>query len=232
MDSGKSISYAFEDENWLSKLGVGALISLVPILNFAWLGYLVDIMRNVSDGQAEPLPGWDELGEKFTKGLYISIAGLIYSLPGLLFLCLPFGFILIPLFSEYQDLQQALTIGASLASIAMFCCIGFYFLLFSFIFPAVNLNFARQGTFQACFRLREIIGLITTHTGDYLIAWLVAIVAGLAITVLLGIIGLILGWIPCLGQILLWAVGAIAGAYTGAVYAHLFGQIGTVTPAA
>ena len=48
MDIGKVFSYQFEDRQWITKLGLGALISLVPILNVAITGYMVGIIRNVA----------------------------------------------------------------------------------------------------------------------------------------------------------------------------------------
>ena len=35
----QNLVYMFKDANWLSKILVGALVSLVPILNFAAYGY-------------------------------------------------------------------------------------------------------------------------------------------------------------------------------------------------
>ena len=69
MDIGKSFSFAFEDKQWLSKLGLGAVIAMVPILNFAWSGYMVEIIRNVMKNVQEPLPNWDDIGKKFSEGL-------------------------------------------------------------------------------------------------------------------------------------------------------------------
>ena len=226
MDIGKSLQYTFEDERWLSKLGIGALITLVPILNLAWVGYYIDIMKNVMDDKALPLPEWDEFAEKFMKGLLISVAGFLYALPGLLFLCLPLGLMFIPVIMQESDAQGALVAVTSIAGVTMFCCIGFYFLLFSFFFPAVQIRFARQGTFQSCFQLREIFQLISGHFSDYMVAWLISLAAGLIVGIVIGVVGVVLGWIPCLGQLLLWAASAIAGAWTGAVYAHIFGQCG------
>ncbi|MGB7095956.1 MAG: hypothetical protein WBD62_15035, partial [Anaerolineales bacterium] len=62
MDIGKSFSYPFEDDEWLTKLFLGAIVSAVPILNFAWTGYTVDIMRNVIDGVSMPMPAWSDFG--------------------------------------------------------------------------------------------------------------------------------------------------------------------------
>ena len=87
MDIGKSLTFVTEDEKWLEKLGIGALITAVPILNFAWSGFMVDLMRNVAAGEPKPLPDWSDLGDKFVKGLIITLAGLIYALPALLVGC-------------------------------------------------------------------------------------------------------------------------------------------------
>ena len=91
MDIQKSFSYPFEDSQGLPKLGLGALISLVPILGLAWSGYMVGIIRNVMAGSNEPLPTWDDIGRKFTDGLILFAAGLIYALPLLLLGATAFG---------------------------------------------------------------------------------------------------------------------------------------------
>jgi len=80
MDIGKSFSYPFEDKQWVSKMGLGAVISLVPILNFAMTGYMIQIVRNLMDCALEPLPNWDDLGKKFMDGVMLVLAGLVYGL--------------------------------------------------------------------------------------------------------------------------------------------------------
>jgi hypothetical protein len=125
-----------------------------------------------------------------------------------------------------QGISQGLTAGTAALLITAGCCIVLYLLLISFFFPAVFINYSRQGTFAACFQFNEIIRLITTHLSDYAIAWVIASGAGLLVGLLVGAAGALLIWIPCLGQIAMWVLGAIAGAYVGAVFAHLFGQVG------
>ena len=109
MDIGKSFSYPFEDDEWLTKLFLGAIISIVPILNFAWTGYTVDIVRNVMDGVERPMPDWSEFGDKFVKGFLIWAAGFIYTLPALLIACLPLGFLIIPASMESSNVTETLT---------------------------------------------------------------------------------------------------------------------------
>ncbi len=226
MDIGKSLAYAFEDDRWLNKLGIGALVSLVPILNFAWVGYYIDIMRNVLDGQTAPLPEWHDLGKNFKDGLLVTIAAFLYTLPGLLFLILPIGIMVIPALIQDSDIQGGIAAVTTLTGLVLICCVGLYFLLFSFVFPAVQLRFAQIGTFRSCFDFREVIKMISTQIGDYLVCWLTTLAAGLVIGVVLMMVSLFVGWIPCLGQIIVWVFSLIAGVWASTVYAHIFGQFG------
>jgi hypothetical protein len=108
----------------------------------------------------------------------------------------------------------------------LICCIGLYFLVFSFVFPAAQLRYSRYGTFQSLFQLGEVYRLISANTGDYLVAWIIALGAGFVVSIAVSAVGAILGWIPCIGQIVTWAIAALAGVWAGAVTAHLLGQVG------
>jgi MFS family permease len=231
MDIGKAITFVSEDEKWLEKLGIGALVAAVPILNFAWSGFMVDVMRNVAAGEAKPLPDWSDLGDKFMRGLAITVAGLIYALPAILVGCMLSGLAFMPLIAISgegdQGLNQGLALGSTGLLIAISCCIGLYGLAISFVFPAVFINYSRKGTFGACFEFSEIMRLVSANLGEYVTAWVVVIAFGFVVGLVIGVIGMLVGWIPCVGWIILWAISAVAGAYIGAVYAHMFGQVGT-----
>src|SRR5210317_1391292 len=81
MDYGKSFTFVFEDEKWISKFAVGVIISLVPIVNFAGYGYMVQLLKNVRDGEENPLPEWDDFGKFFVDGLKFLAGYLIYFIP-------------------------------------------------------------------------------------------------------------------------------------------------------
>jgi hypothetical protein len=225
MDIGKSFSYPFEDESWLSKLLIGALVSAVPIINFAWLGYIADLIRNVMGGASRPLPEWGDFGDKFLKGLFLWLAGVIYSIPALIFACIPFGFILLTAPSEGSEIQDALAAALTGIGLILTCIIILYALALSFYFPAVFINFARKETFGSCFEFGEITKIVSTNTSKYLTAWLVSIVAGIMVGIVLGIVSTIIGLIPCIGWIVGWLIGAIGGVYIFTIFAHLFGQV-------
>jgi hypothetical protein len=229
MDIGKSFSYPFEDENWLSKLLIGALVSAIPILNFAWIGYTADLIRNVMGGAVRPLPDWSDFGDKFVKGLLLTLAGLIYSLPALIVTCIVGIAFVIPA-SQGNDMQDALGAVFSGIGILLSCLIFLYAIVLSFYIPAVYINFARKGTFASCFAFGEIMRIVTANTSKYLTAWLISVVAGIVVGFILGLVGSVLGIIPCIGWLVAWVVGAIGGVYIFTIFAHLFGQVAAQQP--
>jgi hypothetical protein len=227
MDIGKSLTFIADDEKWYSKLLLGALISVVPILNFAWVGYLTDLMHNVSQNLELPLPNWDDLGEKFITGLKISAAAMIYSLPILLLGIIPLSAIFISNLNTGQDAGDALVGVVGGAGMLAICCVSLYGLLLSFVFPAVHLYFARHGTFQSCFHVKEISQLIALNSANYLVAWLISILAGVVLGTISGILSVVIGIIPCIGWIIAIVIPAFVTVWVSVIYAHLFGQIGT-----
>jgi hypothetical protein len=229
MDVGKSVGYVFEDQKWTNKLLIGMLVSIVPIVNFALLGWVVDIMRNVSQRQVTPLPEWDNFGDKFVKGAILFVAGLIYSLPMLLITC-PVVFLPFMRGDLSQSGQQAATSMFVGTTLLLTCAIAIYGLLLSFLFPAIYLNFARKGTFAACFQFGEIWRIMSKNLGDYIVSWLIIIVIGIAVSFVIGIVGGVLAFIPCCGWILAWILFGVATVWILAVFAHLFGQIGAEPP--
>jgi hypothetical protein len=227
MDIGKSFSYPFEDEEWFTKFLLGAVVSAVPILNFAWTGYTVDILKNVIDGVSKPLPEWSDFGDKFVKGFLIWVAGLIYSLPAIIIACLPLGLWIIPVTAESSNTSTADTLAAVFTGVGIIfvCLLILYLLAFSFYFPAAYINFARKGTFGSCFEIGEIIKIVSQNTNKYLTAWLVSIVGAILVGIVLSILGSIMAFIFCIGWIITWVVSALASVYLFAIFSHLFGQV-------
>jgi hypothetical protein len=230
IDVEKSFSFPFEDKEWLSKLGLGALISIVPILNFAWSGYLVEIIRNVMNHEPEPLPAWDDIDQKFKEGLILFGASLIYVSPILIALCLPLG---ISAFSglysgnsNMQDLGRIMTETGSVLFFCLLCVLLLYGLVLSILYPAILIMFSREGTFASCFMLREAFEIISKNAAPFFTAWGLSLAASLGVGLIAGFVNLVVGWIPCIG----WMVGLVLGfasvVYSNAVYAHLFGQVG------
>ncbi len=229
MNVGKSIGYVFEDKQWTSKLLIGMLVSLVPIVNFALFGWLIDIMRNVSQRVAEPLPDWSNFGDKFVKGAILFVASLIYSLPMLLLMC-PLFFLPFTRGDFSHESQQTFANLFVGSTVALSCVLALYGLLLSFLLPAICLNFARKGTFGACFEFGEIWRIMSRNLGDYIVAWLIIIVVSIGVSFVISIVAGVLAFIPCCGWILAWVLLGMTGVYITAVFGHLFGQIGVEPP--
>lgn len=205
MNFGKSFTYMFEDDNWVSKYLIGIVISIVPILNFAWAGYGVGIMRNMARGMEKPLPSWDNLGEKFKDGLVIMVVNFIYALPAIIVISIG---AIASAAAGGKGASSALVILAS-------CCGGIYLLAFSFLQPALLIHYARTNSFGALFQVGEVIKLATANIGEYLMAWVTGLIAG----AILGIVAPVL--------VLLCVIPFFIGiAWVTSVTYYAYGQVG------
>jgi hypothetical protein len=225
MDAGKSIGYVFEDQKWTNKLLIGMLVSIVPIVNFALLGWVIDLMRNVARRQPFPMPDWDTFGDKFIKGAILVVTGLIYALP-VLSIFFPLMFLPFIRGDFGHDGRLAFTSMFIGTTLLFMCLLALYGLLLSFLMPAVFLNFARKGTFGACFEFGEIWRIMSHNLSDYIVAWLISIVIGIGVSFVMGLAAGMLAFIPCFGWILAPVLLGMSGVYTLAVFGHLFGQLG------
>ena len=230
MDIGKSFTFPFEDKQWITKLGLGGLITFIPILNFAWTGYTVELIRNVMNDAPEPLPNWDDFGKKLTDGLILALASLIYALPIIAVFCLPMGFMIVPaLLSGNSDMQGIADAAMGLGSAVFFCllCVfAIYALALSVVYPAILVLYAREGNFAACFKFRDILDLIQKNSSPFFTAWAVNLGASFGISLVVGIAQSILSIIPCIGWIAAFVLSFGVIVYITSVSSHLFGQFG------
>ncbi len=232
MNIETSFRFPFEDKQWVSKLGLGALITMVPILNFAWSGYLVEIIRNVMNNVTEPLPTWDDLDKKFSDGLILFGAGLVYTSPILILLCLPLSITAFSgLFSgnsNMEDVARAIAGAGGVLFYGLVCVFILYAIVLSVIYPAILVMFSREGTFASCFKLREAFDLISKNAGPYFTAWGLSLIGSFGVGLAIGMLNLLVGWIPCIGWIISLVLSLGSGVYIAVVYAHLFGQFGAI----
>jgi len=187
MDIGASFSYMFQDENWLKKILIGGVVGFIPILNFAALGYVIQVIRNVRDGQALPLPEWDRFGQYFVDGLWLFLILLVWFIPLILVACLQgIGAAIV---GENQDAAQAYGI----VSACFGCLIALWALIVAAVSPAIMVRYAEVGQFMAGFQFSEILGVISANVGAYIIAVLLTWVAGLiaSLGVILCVVGVI-----------------------------------------
>jgi len=205
MNFGQAFTFVFEDPDWVKKVLIPALVTLIPIVGvFVLMGWMMDITRRVIQKNPRPLPELDfgrQLGEGF-KGFVVA---LVYSLP-MIIMIIP-----IAVASSMMDSMDPDTYPMVIGIVSV-CCGGltvFYGLFMAYAIPAALGNLAARGNLGAAFRFSEVFGLLRAAPGAYLMVLLGVIVAGF-------ISGA--GTIACV-------IGAFATmAYGQAVLGHLYGQ--------
>jgi len=188
MDIGSSFSYMFQDENWIKKILIGGVVGFIPIVNFAAIGYMIQIIRNVRAGQALPLPEWDEFGKYFVDGLWIFLIFLVWAIPIILVACLQ-GVGTAVLAEANEDAASAFGI----ISVCFSCLMVLWGLVIAAVSPAILVRYTEVGEFMAGFQFSEILGIIRANVGNYIIVILLIWVAGIIASfgVILCLIGVI-----------------------------------------
>ena len=226
MDVAKAFNYVFEDERWMGKLGLGALISLLAFLilpAFLLYGYAIGITRNVMNDEKRPLSEWEDLGTLFKDGLAMFLAGIVYTLPFWLLVCIAFAATIgFGGLGEATQISEDAVAAGILATYGLVGCLILIFALaFFFISPAIAIQYVREGDLAACFRFGEVLAIVRDNFADILIAGLTPFAASFVMSIVFGVLSII----PCLGWIASILLSVAAGPYLTAVTGHLYGQI-------
>ena len=174
MDYGKAFAFVFEDKNWPTKLLIGGIVSLIPIVNFVAIGYGLKVLKNVAEGVERPLPEWTDFGDYFLQGLVSSLGGLVWAIPAIL-LSMAIGFI--NAVTGYEGDFQGAVAPVWLCVTSLSCLSGLYGLFLGIVTPAAMTQYADSGDFGALFRVGQIFKYITSNLGPYVIALLLGLVA-------------------------------------------------------
>lgn len=219
MDIGKSITFVFEDKRWIEKLLIGGLIVLgtvvlswtiiFAILGAALLyGYMVEIIRNVRRGDSEPLPEWNEWGQKIVLGIKLMVAYFIWALP-LLIVWVPL--ILFGILAGVSE-SDAITGFFAVVLLCFACLSAIYAILFIVLMPSITIQLAERGEISDTLKFGEVFNFTKVNLGNIIIVVLVLVV----VQFVANFIG-----------ILLCGIGLLfTSVYAYMVQGHLYGQIG------
>lgn len=225
MDVGQAFAFINEDEEWLKKVGIGAIVGAIPIVNFAVFGYQAEVARNVVAGEERPLPEWQDFGKYFVNGLRIVGAMFVYLLPVILLtLCASLSMFFIveptgqPTSGSTPPPPEIFVIFG-----LMFACIMPYTIFINIIWPLFTIQNVREEKFRANFRFSEMWRLIRRQPGNYIL--IVVLYFGLYMGVsFLLFPAIILLFIPCLGWIAYLLLSGAAMMLVMLVIGHLQGQ--------
>jgi hypothetical protein len=208
---GKIFSAIFEDPQWVSKLAITAVITLVSgalsvvligIAGFAVLaGYQVAIMNNVRAGVQFPLPKWDDISEYFSTGWQVLVAGLVYGLPVLFFGCIISGI------AAVGGDSDAVALFAGSLSCLLIPVMLLYFVVIGPMFTLGMGRFADDPRMSVFFQFGELFGLVRQN-----MSLVMNFIIGLLIV---GVIMGALGSIPCIGWIAAAGLGVPVQAILG-----------------
>ena len=218
MEIGKAFTFVTDDESWISKIGIGAVVAFFSILiipAFFLGGYQLKTMRNVMNGEEYPLPKWENWGRLFMDGLFVVVAAFVYTLPIWLLACI--GIVLSFLVGDSS------AGGAVNVVFWIFggCFIIFFVIAMAFILPAIYIQYVRTDDFGALFRFGEVIGIARENLVDILITLLVTLAAWFVLSLITTILSITI-------------CGGIIATYAGTVWisvamGHLYGQIAAKT---
>ncbi len=205
MDFAKPFTFVFEDQKWLEKIALVAIVSLIPIVGvLVLLGWGLEITRRVIRDEHPLLPELD-FGKHLGDGFKGFVIGLVYAVPMIVLAILStvFG---IALDNTYSDFASAILV---LLMVCVVLLIALYGLALNLLAPAAYARFAATGEMSAAFQFGEVWRTVTGNLGGYVIVLLATILCGF-------IAGL--GSIACVVGVIFTYTYAAAALY------HFYGQ--------
>lgn len=173
MELLRAFTFVFQDRRWLIKLVETALfvaLCPVPVIGLlclcALLGYLAEIIHNVSRDYPRPLPEWDHIGEDISKGAHVLMAMALFHLP----LPLIVGLLYVARETLAVSLFGSFTFAGILATITPLLLI---YVLFAWTLLAIGLvNYAESWDAGAFYQISRLLRSLGNH-GVLTLQWLV-----------------------------------------------------------
>lgn len=212
MNIEKAIKFVFEDKEWVMKLIIGTVASILSFFilpAFIVVGYGIQIARNVAAGIEEPLPAWQDWGAFLRDGFWVSLASFLYGLPAILLIGI--GGVTFGLGAATE--REGLTAAGGGLFVLLLCIAMLYLIALIAVVPAIYIQYIKHGDFASLMRFGEVLALTRANLGDIVLTVLVV----LGISLVIGVVAAV----PILG----WVIALASGAYTLMISSHLYGQI-------
>jgi hypothetical protein len=219
LDLGRGFRFVFDDPEWVKKILIGGLFSLLGALLigiFFVAGYAIRLIRAVAAGEREPLPEWDDLGGIFgdgakAVGVYLAHLVAIAILPGMMFVVIMLatgGIAALGSSSRGSSALGAVIGLLGLTAWALMILLGFCLAVY---LPSAFARLALTGRFGAAFEVGENLAFIRRNVLNYLLALLLYFVGSFLAQfgILLCCVGIFPAtfWAMCLAA---WGLGEAA----------------------
>lgn len=210
----EAINYPRNSDDAVKTILIGGVLTLfsfllVPV--FLVLGYYGRVLRGAEADREEP-PAFDEWGDMFVDGLKLFVINFVYLLIPSIVFAVSVGGIVVAAFTG-SDAAVASALGGAFLGFAVGTIL---FLVAWYIVPAAMANYARTDRLGSAFAFGELKGVLLS--GDYAIAWLLALGVFVAAGVVVGLLNIV----PILGAILAVFVNFYAAVVAFYIYGHAF----------
>jgi len=214
LDIGKAFTFVTDDSKWVSKVLIGGGLVIGGFVTLVgWLftlpvvgGYLIQLIRNVIAGQPQPLPEWDNWGERWVSGFKAWVVGLVYALPGIL-ISLIFN---IPAAVLNASSDSGASGVGTLLSLTGSCLNFIVAIAVALVLPIAIGRYAASSDIGTALQFGAVFATLRANVATYVvIALMTAIVAPLLASI--GLIACFIG-------------AAFTGFYAYLMVYHLYGQ--------
>lgn len=196
-----------------SKLLIGIIISIIPIVNFMAMGYQIRCAKTSSQMK---LPKWDKFGQLFVSGVLSAVIILIYALPGLIIFGGALGTALASFIPELQtadlsNIMSSVNIGFAAG---IFMVVGLVLMVLGGLVGSSGLiRYSQRLRFKDAFN-KEVFR--KAFTGRFFLTWVLIGIYGAALSIIFSIL-------PNIGFLDL--EGSISGFLYGVTYMTALGII-------
>ena len=187
----EAIKRPFSDIN---KLLIGWLLSIIPIINLFATGYILESAK-LTLQKKKNLPEWTNWGDLFIKGVMVLVISIIWAIPIIIIAFALMGTAIFAMMKSgvtkamapEQIIMNMIGTGAVPSLVTGVFILVILAVLLMYLLPLAFVHYIKQGDFSAAFDFKTIFN--KAFTGKYFVAWIVAILICLVLSIIAGIIG-------------------------------------------
>ena len=202
IDIGRSVTYPFEDRQWVKKVGMLFVLGFIPGMNIiAWSGYAISVARNIVRGASHPLPDWSDWSDILVRGLLSLVGAFFYFLPAYFVSCLIAGVT-----------QFFASPSSGITFTLIQCCASLFILIYgvaaSLFINAAHVHFVLSDQFRSYIEVGARFRDLQSNTSLFVMLFVVQTALAMIAAALAAILS-----ITCIAPIAIGTVAFLANGY-------------------